>query len=371
MLRHILLFIFLTGPYSTQASSDTLVIRKDLIADWMIYEAGSYQPFNKAANASRVIYFYLPETFYRGDYLFIESHNPLALFINGLLVYDSETRLTISLDSLANKARDQPIFMAIYQNQAIQSATLTTRIGSVVKYQPADDAILKVYGAEDFKNFVVVVMLVLAGVFTFLVRLNPAAAGHYFSLHKLLSLRESDDSQSLNRMTSSSSILFYVFSALLSGFVMMLWYEGLPPGFPEPDAQESMGFIERIIQWSKVCGIILVIFFAKAVLIFFAGALFGMNDLSGFQFSNFMRVILITMALLALVGTFNFLIRGDQSVIPAFLFPAAKGVLAVWLLLIFLKLVRRVPFTPFHLFSYICATELIPLVIVVNLLYER
>jgi hypothetical protein len=370
MQRHILFLIFLTG-FSLAEASDTLVIRKDLRPDWLIFEAGSYRPFNNSASTSKVIYFYLPTTVYRGDYLFIESRDPLTLFVNGVLVYDSETRLTISLDSLTNRANDQPILLAIYQNRAILPSSMATWIGSVVKYQPAGDTILKVNGSEDFKNFVVVVMLVLAGAFTFLVRLNPAAAGHYFSLHKLLSLRENDDSQALNRMTNSSNILFYVFSAFLSGFVITLWHESSPTGFPGSQAQESIGFIGLIVQWSKVCGLILLIFFGKAMLIFFAAVLFGVNDLSGFQFSNFMRVILIMMSLMAIVGAFNFLIRGDQRVIPALLLPAVNGVLVGWLLLIFLKLVRRVPFTPFHLFSYICATELIPLVIIVNLLYKR
>jgi hypothetical protein len=45
-------------------------------------------------------------------------------------------------------------------------------------------------------------------------------------------------------------------------------------------------------------------------------------------------------------------------------------ILIGWMFLIILKLSKRMNHSKFHLFSYICATELIPLLITIKVLYN-
>jgi hypothetical protein len=44
-------------------------------------------------------------------------------------------------------------------------------------------------------------------------------------------------------------------------------------------------------------------------------------------------------------------------------------ILVTWVILFFLKLTNRMHYGPFHLFSYICATEIIPVVLLIKVLY--
>lgn len=369
MTRHFLYLVFGLSTV-TYGSADTLLLKKNLAAEWLVFSEGSYLPFESSSKAHPVLYFHLPVNVYRGDYLCIESANPITVFVNNQLLFDSRQSIAVHIDSLAHLTNGKALWVAIHSKKGITALTLATWVGSPVPFIQSDGVVHKAGKTDDFRNFVVVIVLVLLGTFTFLVRLNPVLANHYFSFFRLLSLRESDDTHSLNRMTNSAAIVFHMFAALLTAYVVVIGYDDSFSSLLTDQPQTRVDFTGLVLRWGQVGIIILLIFFTKALLIKIFSSLFGVNDLSGFQFANFMRVVLLTMMVMAVIGTVNLLIGTNQHTLPPFFYPAVKWCVFGWLILVYLKLLKRAPFTPFHLFSYICATEIIPLIIAVNILYE-
>jgi hypothetical protein len=104
---------------------------------------------------------------------------------------------------------------------------------------------------------------------------------------------------------------------------------------------------------------------------FVIALLFGTREVAGFHFLNFIRLSLVSVGLLTLVLVFYFLLHGQRVGVYNFLYMTLGWILTGWIVLFFLKLVNRVRHSVFHLFSYICATEIIPVLVIIKILYFR
>jgi hypothetical protein len=72
---------------------------------------------------------------------------------------------------------------------------------------------------------------------------------------------------------------------------------------------------------------------------------------------------------LTVILFFYFVLHGQNENFHVILLKIISWLLVGWMFLIILKLSRRMSHSMFHLFSYICATELIPLLITIKILY--
>jgi len=80
--------------------------------------------------------------------------------------------------------------------------------------------------------------------------------------------------------------------------------------------------------------------------------------------------VLIMHVPLVLAGTLYFILYGTSSAVYETLLQITSAMLIAWPIIIFLKFYRRVNTSLFHIFSYLCATELIPLLITLNVLLD-
>ena len=95
-----------------------------------------------------------------------------------------------------------------------------------------------------------------------------------------------------------------------------------------------------------------------------------MRGMARFHFFNWIRLLLVVFGTATIILFMYFISRGDSSdffVILLFLVIAA---LIAWIVVAFFKLSGRSEHSMFHLFSYICATEIIPLLITVKVLFQ-
>ncbi|HEV8512709.1 MAG TPA: DUF4271 domain-containing protein, partial [Cyclobacteriaceae bacterium] len=94
--------------------------------------------------------------------------------------------------------------------------------------------------------------------------------------------------------------------------------------------------------------------------------LFGWRDITGVQFFNFIRVLMLSLALIAIVSLFCFSFGINANYFT--LMKAGCMLLLMGAGLLYFKLQARTTFHSFHLFSYLCATEIFPLMILVKVL---
>lgn len=361
------LYVCCSVVFNVGAASPVFTTKKDLQADWRIYENNKYENFTDQKEKVSTIYFWVDTDKFSGDYLFISSPARFIMFVNGKLSSEG-IRKRYNIDSLAQSFKSSRIQIAIHQPE-ISGSSLHTAIETQMAAVP-----LKIKSEDRpvtfFRDFVIVAVLILLGLLIIVLRLNPKLASDYFSVTKIFSLRETDDSQIYSRITSSANILFYFFCSLILSFYLMVVFHFVYPLYPLANHFQGTSFLSTLWNWTTLSLLILLLFFVKIVLVYGIAILFGSKDVAGIHFFNWVRLLLIIFGVMSLVLFTYFILRGQSLFFHVALHKLIAWCLVGWIAVIFLKLNGRTGFSMFHLFSYICATEIIPLLIIITVLYN-
>jgi hypothetical protein len=339
----------------------------DFQSEWRVYANDQFRPFDEQNERISTVYFLLDAGKYPGTYLAITSPEPYALFINGKLMQRATTPMRMSIDSLALTHNTQSLQVAVHQH-TIVAGGIQTVIQSTVSIPVAFDephALRYAY----FRDYAIVGMLVLVIMLIVIAKLNPKLAADYFSVTRIFSMREGDDSQAYSRIASSTNILFYAYCSLMLGYFLMIVLHFLPAQYSVALFFQASNFWLAIVGWLEISLIVLGIFFLKIVLVYVMSYIFGMREIGGIHFFNWVRLLLGVFGLLTVVVFLYFAVHGHSETFYSFFLGAMAWTLAGWTILIILKLQRQLSHSMFHLFSYICATELIPFLITIKVLY--
>ena len=150
---------------------------------------------------------------------------------------------------------------------------------------------------------------------------------------------------------------------------MILFYN-MPDGYRLPYRFMAVSFWGVFFQWIKISLIILALMFAKITLIFTLSNLFGLRNVAAIHFFNWVRLLLIVAGSLSAMVFIYYISRGYNSSIYVGVLATIVIALTGWNVIAFLKLNNRIEHSMFHLFSYICATEIIPLLVTIRVLFQ-
>jgi len=361
----LLILFFSCAAMSKSAGQDYAVI-KDFENEWRVYQNERYEPFSEKRGKANTIYFFLEANRFSGTFFRISSPEPITLFINGQLAAKSKTGLNLSVDSLRGAYHSQVLQVSIHQD-GIYEGGLQTLIQSKVREPSTLNEVSSRFSS--FRDFAIIGMLVLMIMLIVIIQLNPKLASDYFSVTKIFSVREGEDSQAYSRITSSINILFYVYSSLMLGYYLMIVFHFLPLQYTAALLFQATSFWEAVFQWLELSLIVLGLFFLKIMLVYGLSFVFGMREIGGIHFFNWVRLLLGVFGVLTIVLFLYFITHGHREGFYIFLLTIMSWVLAGWTILIIFKLHRQMGHSMFHLFSYICATELIPFLITIKVLY--
>ena len=107
----------------------------------------------------------------------------------------------------------------------------------------------------------------------------------------------------------------------------------------------------------------------KLIIVLLFSTLFDFRETVSFQFFNFLRFVLFTSVALAAIGLLFFIFRVGSPEWYERLIALGLLLLTVGSMVVFLKLLGRLRFSLFHLFSYLCISEFIPLVILFKIFF--
>lgn len=350
-------------------AQEMLNVSADLGSSWLVFDDGGYRPFVADQDAgTKIIYLSIDASQYHGQYLqTIGEQNP-AIFINGQLIKQANTKkTTLSVDSLREALQASMWLVGIYQSY-INPENLQVHLVS----PSSGDASLP-YGVRKptyFSDFVIVGLLILLILFAMMMRMNNKLTSEYFSVLKVFTGQESEDAQLYTRTGGGSSILFHAFCCLILSFCMVIIFHYVGAKFAVAWTFRATTFAEAFLQWGKLFMILFMVFMFKISLIYVMSRFFGLSDLFGLHALNWLRLMLVASGLLTIVVTGYHISRGLNTNIYAALLWSVAWILLTWVIILFPKVVRRSGFSLFHIFSYLCATELIPLLVSIKLLYN-
>jgi hypothetical protein len=369
MFRRISSICFLLLLYTSVFAQEKFTVVKDLRTDWMTFEDGAYQPVGESPIPRlNTLYFPLDLQMHGGNFLKVQSDRPYFLFVNGKVAGEFRGGIQLKIDSLLQQAHGATHWIAIHQVR-INERDLKSEIISL-QPPPVSEMQVSVRPYSYFRDFVVISGLIIILLFLLAVRVNPKLAADYFSVTRLLASREADDSQASARLTSGSNVQFYILCSLMIGFYLIIIMYNLPPEYALPIRFEATGFWTMGWQWLKLSVIVLYVFFIKLLIVFSLTRLFDMHGMARHHFFNWVRLLLVVFGAATIILFIYFISRGDHPYFFVVFLSMVVAVLVAWIVMAFFKLSGRSGHSMFHLFSYLCATEIIPLLITVKILFQ-
>ena len=358
------LLFLLIAPFL--AAQDYSMV-KDLKSEWQVYKGERYVPFATNGGKIKTIYFSLEPSKFGGNVLRVVSNEPFSIFINGQLFTTQKTFLDLPIDSLQQTFATPVLLMGIHQEKIREGGLQTLILSRSPIAQTASEMPMRF---SSFRDFVIVGMLILVSILIVVVQLNPKLASDYFSIIKMFFMREGEDSQVYSRITNSINILFYVYCSLMIGYYLMIIFRFIPSQYVVALGFQSDTFGGAMFLWIKLSAIILAIVFFKVVLVYCLSVMFGLTEIAGIHIFNWIRLLLVVFGILTLLLFLYFILHGQNANFHIILLKIISWLLVGWMFLIILKLSKRMSHSMFHLFSYICARELIPLLITIKVLYN-
>lgn len=286
----------------------------------------------------------------RGKKFRIEADQELSIFINGQLTVAGENIYDLKVDSLLGKY-SLPLLMAFVTNL---SGEFELKSIEEIKEGPFYSELRPDNKKVEFSVIALIVLLILL---LMLMKTNLRIFGEYFDFLRAFTWYRREDPLSETRITSTFNLTAYIFSILFVSLTAT--FVALRP------MEDFSSLMLRWLLWSGAgVGFLLL----RMVLIGRLSIAYGLEDLAGIQFFNAIRAGLFLAVFSLFLWLVFFVFGTTGSVAAEFIRWVWLGVLAVYY---FLLLVRWWSFPishALHLFSYLCISEIIPLIALVRML---
>ncbi|MEQ9299261.1 MAG: DUF4271 domain-containing protein [Cyclobacteriaceae bacterium] len=316
--------------------------------------SSSYEPI--AGVVKSTVYVFLDTKKYADYFFTLAGEGSGIILINGQLVFQPESRRinqTWSIDSLAKQYRTDSVLISLsgFNNttaQVIQGAS--TKINSAVETQLLSNKRIQL---KSDKN-IWVILLLLLGLILGVYRMKyPKSFSSLFDASDIFRLRPRESVFYELKIMQAQSLVHYIAFAILSTlFISKNW--------------NSLGLKESLAT-SYLMTLLVVFLLASAyhlikfVTISFFAELFGLNAFTKFHYGESVRFSLVILSVAVLLSFFPI---NELTMLESKTLLTSLLILSV--ALIFIKLLNKTLDKKLYLFSYICTTEIIPLLFIIK-----
>ncbi len=365
----IALLFFANGFAAFGQPEKNFIVKEDLRLNWFYFDQGEdvMLPFLDNGNHSpTAIHFSIPREFAQKAYLMVDVPAHTSLFLSNKFVqhFDRGKMCYFSMDSLSTVIRQESPQLTLYNKRGFD-APVEVKIGFL--HNAFDTSLdvnpISLRMVDSKADYYKVIILILIAFFTVVRSLFPQELSDFMSFQHLFTFRYTDTLQAKYRSLTKSQSLVIVFQAALLAAILIILLNYLD------NSWNYIHFlnINPVLGWLVLFGIILLLIILKYVLISAISSLFGMADRINFYFIEFLRMTMIFYFILFMVLGYvvinqfylvQYLING--LIVAVIIFNVAR------VLMLYFKFRRTISIKSLHLFSYLCTTELIPIMIGIN-----
>jgi len=358
MLRHVAALLFAClgfGLTTTAQPADSL---EQWFPLWQRVEDGKWRPVS-GWHSSPIGFFSLAES--RSSQLYLKARTPFTWWINNRLQGEANGWLKINADSLQLAAgRDAQI--GVHAPGGL--ATVQVFRPKVAPHPWHTEKRPATY----FRDFVIVVSVLLAGCAIALWRLSPRLFFDYLNFVRLMNVRPRDEPQLL-RITGSQNILYYFMLAAWLSLLLLVLAENTAPAVALLTVLKGATLGGWFARWLLLTLLIVLLLFTKYFFQYLLAVIYAVQSTVADQFNTFVRLgyffcLLVSGLLLA-----------AHLAETGFSAPYFRAVMLLLLLslaivpFLWIRLIRASALRFFHIFSYLCITEVIPLIITFKILF--
>lgn len=366
-----LLWIFMLPKALNAQEVSTQVVVDDLAPSWLVYseQTNSYIPYVMDLHDSEVISFHLDLNRYREYHLKVTLPFESALFIENAIVTHTSflTTRMFPIDSLFEGYSKDKIFVSIYmQDQNIKDLqSYIVDLNPVRGIRISNTAFQgEVRMTNNMEDFFIISIIGLLGA-TALVRRNTKNVfNDYFALNRIVSLKIRYDNVASSNIFSTTNMAFHFFyGAILATSCVnfLVW---------TPSPLISVNDYNTPQLFALTIGLSLLftcLMWGKYPLIRIISRLYNFRKFVPIQYFDYFRLTLIVTILLFVVSVVNNSVGGTLIGNHSEFFTVALvAILFSRPLLAFVKLIKFSNHRKLHLFSYLCTTEIIPLIILLK-----
>jgi hypothetical protein len=267
-----------------------------------------------------------------------------------------------NLDSLFNYHQTDSIFLSIY-NPSISSEDLElVFLNQSLEEKPAT-GFLSFFKRSigSFRDFFISGLILILILLVILNNAFPKTALFYFDVGKAFATGVREEQTNRMNLFQPNNILAITLHSLTVSllFLTILKFNQIPPAWLDLD-----GFGPSVLSWFKAGVFLFGTFILKYLMISLFTMLFGLNMFANRHFFEFLRISIIfygIVMILFLILWLGFQIPVGNIVESILIIIIFALILRTFLL--FMKFINTTSFKNLYLFSYLCATEIIPLLI--------
>lgn len=380
MFRLLLSIVLVLTPFNaTSQSTERLVTIDDLQSTWLTVDrAGKqYIPYVLGSSLNYPVIGLLLNTTSQAG-LILECCFPegTSVFVNNQIVDHSDRRTCryYNIDSLSASYQGNAIFVSFYRVNMVPSS-LTTRL--LIKQPQAVLALTADKTAQIFKrplsgftNFYFSIILLIAAYYAFLINQYPRAYRDFFNFSKAFSPTLKEEKILSQRTMSTANALFlWGHSMILAVVIIFFWrvLGGIPDVFGFVGLQT---FKSSLFSWLILSAIVYITIGLKYLLIRTLCSLLNFEKIAQIHFFDFFRLSMMFTSPVLMVLTIMHLNELDYQIMPyqvvLYIFIT---LLVARIVVLVMKLIGGSSFRKIHLISYLCTTEILPLLIGVRIFF--
>ena len=342
------------------------LVEEDLRLDWVFYDDDEkvMLPFLDNGNEAPVaMHLSIDLDYGKEACLMIDIPVNTSLFLENKFVrhYDENAIRYFSLDSLSNIFETETLQLTLYKKGSFENPT-DAKIGFI--HKTFDSAInvnpIAVRDVDKRSNYIKIIILVLFTFFVVLHTLFPSELLAFLSLQTLVTFRYTNTAFTKYRSLTKTQTLVIIYQAALLAGILIIFLNY----YNNPLGQVFFLKINPIFGWLIIFGIVLILMFLKYVLISIISILFGLADKINFYFIEFLRMAMIFYSIMFVILSYTVInkfylvdILLESLIFIVIFFNLIRFII------IYFKFRRSITMKSLHLFSYLCTTELIPIII--------
>ncbi len=361
-----LLFTFLIFGANIQADDFREI--KDLTENCYFNNNNEALPYVKGNGLNPdAIHFYLELHRYKGDLIQIKHAHPFAIFIEGELkkYVENGSEVIWNIDSLTNTIKKDRVLITVFSKLKDYDDIKIAVVKKILLGANTNEIYEIESKINNDRSVFLIIMLLLLIYLTILLNTNHKSFIDFYSFSLILIGRVKDESIYKSKLFSQENLLIYLFhSFVLSFLVITVAY--FSKGF---FSMNILYFNSVLLNWILFGFLTLLFFLFKYLFIKYLGVLFDLSNAANYYYYEFMRISM-TFFLFLFILSAVFLVGFPFKTV--FFINTCLYLTITFVILRFVILFARIgkmaTFKKIHLFSYLCTTESIPILIGVKYL---
>jgi len=364
--KYILLIGMLLNTNLVNLFANDFLVEEDLRLSWVYYDESQQVMLPFLDNSSEnpvAIHLSIEQDYGNEAYLMIDIPRKSSLFINNKFIQYFDEKITkyFLLDSLQNYVEIETIQFTLYNKSEFENPTqaqigfIHQKFDSALNVNPISQRII-----DSKTDFLKIIILLIVAFFVVLYTLFPSDLIEFLNFQTIVTFRYTETAFIKYRTLTKTQSLVIVYQATLLAGILIIYLNY----YNNPFGETFFMRINPILGWLILFGLVLLFIFLKFILINIISVLFKVSDRINFYFIEFLRMAMFFYSIIFIV--LCYIVINRFYVLSSFLESLIYAVIVfniIRFIFIYFKFRRTVSLKSLHLFSYLCTTELIPIVL--------